>query len=235
MISFDRIGGIDNPPDMRRVPEVCAEPVPVLAPAPDDYRVFLAPLDLQSIKGLFRHLLVHRLIHLLQILHELLLFLAGHILDRVADLVHDAELDRGLRENTCYRIGKALEPVHAGYEDILYPSVLEIRKHSEPEVGPLAPGNVHAQKFFPSFGIEGQHIIDGSGHRPVLLVHDLVMNRIKPHDGIHPVQRPVFPTLYLRKDTVGDAADGLGRYAVAELLLQDVAYLPRAVADGVQA
>ena len=42
------------------------------------------------------------------------------------------------------------------------------------------------------------------------------MNRIKPYNGIHSVQRPVFPTLYLRKDTVGDAADGLGRYAVAD-------------------
>ena len=61
------------------------------------------------------------------------------------------------------------------------------------------------------------------------------MYRIKPYDGIHPVQRPVFPALYLRKDAVRDAADGLGRYAVAELLLQDVAYLSCAVANGVQA
>lgn len=61
------------------------------------------------------------------------------------------------------------------------------------------------------------------------------MNRIKPYDGIHPVQRPVFPALYLRKDTVRYAAYGLCRYAVAELLLKDVAYLSCAVADGVQA
>ena len=61
------------------------------------------------------------------------------------------------------------------------------------------------------------------------------MYRIKPYDGIHPVQGPVFPALYLRKDTVRNAADGLGRYAVAELLLQDVAYLSCAVANGVQA
>ena len=43
------------------------------------------------------------------------------------------------------------------------------------------------------------------------------MHRIKPHDGIHPVQRPVFPALYLRKDTVRYVAYGLCRYAVAEL------------------
>ena len=61
------------------------------------------------------------------------------------------------------------------------------------------------------------------------------MYRIKPYDGIHPVQRPVFPVLYFRKDTVRYAAYGLCRYAVAELFLQDVAYFPCAVADGVQA
>ena len=134
-----------------------------------------------------------------------------------------------------YRIWKALESVNTGNEDILDSSVLEIRKHTEPEVDSLALGYVHAQKLFPSFGIEGQHIIDGSGHRPILLVHYLVMYRIKPYNWIHPVQRSVFPALYFRKDTVRYAAYGLCWYAVAELLLQDVAYLSCAVADGVQA
>lgn len=150
--------------------------------------------------------------------------------------MYDAELDRGLREYTYNRIRKALEPVNTSYEDVLDSSVLEIRKHTEPEVGSLALGYVHAQKLFPPFGIEDQHIIYyGFGHSPVLLVHYLVMNRIKPYDGIHTVQRSVFPTLYLREDTVRDAAYGLCRYAVAELFLQNVAYFPCAVADGVQA
>lgn len=123
--------------------------------------------------------------------------------------MYDAELDRNLRENTCNRIRKTLEPVNTRDEDILDSSVLEIRKHTEPEVGSLALGDVHAQKFFSSFGIEGQHIIDGSGHRPILLVHYLIMYRIKPYNWIHAVQRPVFPALYLRKDSVRYAADGL--------------------------
>ena len=110
VISFDRIDSLDDPPDMRRVPEVRAEPVPVLAPAPDDYRIRLAPLDLQVIKCLFRCILVHRLIHLLQILHKLLLPLADHILDRVADLVHDAELDVVSGETLAIASGKPLNP-----------------------------------------------------------------------------------------------------------------------------
>ena len=143
--------------------------------------------------------------------------------------------DRSLRENTCNRIRKAHEPVNTSDDNILDSSVLEIRKYTEPEVGSLALGYAHAQKIFLSFGIKRRHIIYDSGHRPVLLIHYLVMNRIKPYDGIHPLQRPVLPVLYLKKGTVHNAADGLGRYAVAELLLHDVAYLSWAVADGVQA
>lgn len=117
-----------------------------------------------------------------------------------------------------------------GDEDILDTSVLEIRKDAEPEVGSLALGYVHAQKLFPSLACKGQYIIDASCHRTVLFVRYLVMYRIKPYDGIHPVQRPVVPALYLRKDTVRYAAYGLCRYAVAELFLQNVAYLSCAVA-----
>lgn len=59
---------------------------------------------------------------------------------------------------------------------------------------------------------------------PVLIVHYLVINRIKPYNGIHQVHRPVFQTRYLRKNVVRNAVDALGRYTVAGLLLQDVAY-----------
>ena len=214
--------------------EVGGQAVSAVTPALDDNRI-LAPLDFKVVKGLLGGILIDGLIYELQIPHELLLVLAGHILDRVAYLVYDAELDRSLRENTCNRIRKALESVNTGNEGILDTSVLEIRKDAEPEVGSLALGYVHAKKLFPSLACKGQYIIDGSCHWTVLLVHYLIMHRIKPHDGIHPVQRPVFPALYLRKDTVRYAAYCLCRYAVAELLLKDVAYLSCAVADGVQA
>ena len=87
--------------------------------------------------------------------------------------MYDAKLDRCFRKDACNRIGKALETVHAGDEDILDSSVLEIRKDTEPKVGSLAPGYVHAQKLFPSLACKGQYIIDGSCHWTVLLVHYL--------------------------------------------------------------
>ena len=48
------------------------------------------------------------------------------------------------------------------------------------------------------------------------------MNRVKPYDGIDPVQRLVFPALYFRKDTVRYAPYGLCQYTVTELFLQNV-------------
>ena len=118
-----------------------------------------APLDFKVVKSLLSGILIDCLIYELQIPHELFLVLAGHILDRVAYLVYDAELERSLRENTCNRIWKALEPVNTSDQDILDSSILEIRKHTEPEVGSLALGYVHAQKLFPPFGVERQYII----------------------------------------------------------------------------
>ena len=79
-------------------------------------------------------------------------------------------------ENTCNRIRKAPEPVSTGDEGILDSSVLEIRKHTGTEVGALA--------------CKGQYIIDGSCHWTVFLIHCLVINLIKPYDGIRLVQRP---------------------------------------------
>ena len=73
------------------------------------------------------------------------------------------------------------------------------------------------------------------GHGPVLVVYYLITDGIKPNNGIHRIKGVVLPALYLGRDTVGDAADGLGGYAVTELLLLDVAYLTRAVTDGIQA
>ena len=99
------------------------------------------------------------------------------------------------------------------------PSVFEIRKHTEPEVGFFALGYVHAQKFFSFIAGKSHDIIVSTCHKTVLfIIHYLVMERIKPHNGIYAAQKSVFPTLYLRKDMVRNATDGLGRYTVVELV-----------------
>ena len=234
VVALHGVGGVYYAPYVFGVLEVRAEPFPVVTPALDDYRIVLAPLQFQLIQSLFRRILVHRLVDLLQILHELLLPLAGHILYRVAYLVDYTQLHRGLGKDARYRIRETLQPVNARYEDVPDSSALEVGQDTQPEVRTLALGHVHPEQFLAAFRIECQNIIYGSGHRTVLLVHHLIMHRIKPYYGIDAFQRPALPCLDLRQHPVCDAADRLPRYPVPELLLQYVAYLPRAVPDGIQ-
>lgn len=151
VIAFYGICSVYYPSDMLRVLEVGGQTIPVVTPAFDDNRIVLAPFDFKIVESLFGRILINGPVYEFQIPHELFLPLAGHILDRVAYLVYNAELNRSLRKDTCNRIWKSLEPVNTGDEDILDSSVLEIRKDAEPEVGPLALGYVHAQKFLPAF------------------------------------------------------------------------------------
>ncbi len=220
---------------MLRVLEVCRESVPVVAPALDDNGIGLAPLGIKSVKRLFRGVFVDRLIDKLQVFHELFLILAGNVFDGVANLMHYAQLHGRFRKDARDGIRKALEAIHAGDKNVLNATLLKVAKDAQPEVGALALGDIHPQQFFPPLGGKRQHIVDGTGHRTILLVHDLVMNGIQPNNGIHRIKRAALPGLYLREDAVGYAADGLGRYAIAKLLLQDVAYLAGSVADGIQA
>ena len=108
VVALHGVGGVYYAPYVFGVLEVRAEPFPVVTPALDDNRIVLAPLDFKVVKCLFCSIFVDRLIYEFQITHELFLVLAGNILDRVAYLVYDAELNRSLRKDTCYRIGEAL-------------------------------------------------------------------------------------------------------------------------------
>jgi hypothetical protein len=50
--------------------------------------------------------------------------LATHILDRIAYLMHNAELDSCIGEYALDGIRKAFKPVYTAYHDILYATVL---------------------------------------------------------------------------------------------------------------
>ena len=56
---------------------------------------------------------------------------------RVADQMHDAGLDRGLREHRGDRVGEAGEPVDHGDQDVADAAGLELVHHLESELGAL--------------------------------------------------------------------------------------------------
>ena len=104
--------------------------------------------------------------------------LAAHVLDGVAYLMNNTELHGRIRKNTPYGVGKAFQAVHATYHDVLHTAVLKVRKHLQPEVGALAPGNVHAQQLLVPFFIDAQYIVDGTGDSAAAVVLDLVVDGI---------------------------------------------------------
>ena len=75
------------------------------------------------------------------------------------------------------------------------------------EIGFFAFGNVHTQKLLTSRVIECQHVIDSSTHRAHLIVHNLIVDSIHPHNRINGIQAPVAPTLNLGKNTIGNRRD----------------------------
>lgn len=97
--AFDGVRGINQPADGVGKPEIGAQICPVFSPGRGDPGIFLTPDSLKIVQSFQRCRFVCRGVNGLQIRHELLDILIGHILARVAQLVNDAVLDICLREN----------------------------------------------------------------------------------------------------------------------------------------
>jgi len=72
---------------------------------------------------------------------DVLAQLPTHVVQAIAHHVHDAQLLGRLGVCHLYILGIPLQAIHAGNEDILNPTVLELGHHLEPELGPLILGN----------------------------------------------------------------------------------------------
>mgnify|MGYP006901674895 CR=1 FL=1 len=59
-----------------------------------------------------------------QVFHELFLMFAADILDGIAYLMDDTELDDGIGEHALDGIGEAFQTVDTSYEDVTHTTVL---------------------------------------------------------------------------------------------------------------
>ena len=75
-----------------------------------------------------------RLIDALEVGHKGLLILAGHILDRVSDLMNNAVLNLGIGVNAFNGLREAFKTIDTGNEDILNATVIEVCQYAEPMV-----------------------------------------------------------------------------------------------------
>jgi hypothetical protein len=67
--------------------------------------------------------------------------------------VHDAQLHFRLGEGSFDGLGKALESVNAGDENILHSPVVELRHYLEPKLGPLGLLNPDTEDILDSLDV----------------------------------------------------------------------------------
>ncbi len=80
--------------------------------------------------------------------------LPADITQPMPDLVHDAQLNLGLRVNGLDGLGKAFEPIHTGNQDILHAVILQLGHHRQPELGTFGLGHPEAQQLFLALGVD---------------------------------------------------------------------------------
>lgn len=104
VVSFHSICCVNDSSNVLRVLEVCSKFIPVVSPAFDNYRIILAPFQFKIIQCFFCSIFIDCLVNKFEVLHELLLILAGNILDRVTNLVNNTKLYSRFRINAGNRI-----------------------------------------------------------------------------------------------------------------------------------
>ena len=129
-----------------------------------------------------------------------------HVIQAVANQVHDAGLDHGLRKHRLYGLGKTAQAINHANQNILCAACLEIVEHFEPELSTLGLLNPQPQHILATAGIHPKRQL----HRLVLdrpLVANLQAQRVKENHRVHGLQRPGLPLLCLGHDLIRD-----GRY-----------------------
>lgn len=235
MIAFDGVGRVNKPADFLGILKIAAQVGPVLLPGTDHDRVFLVPFCSKVFKFhfcLFKRL---RLVYKLQVGKELLLVLARDILERVPNLVHYAKLHIRFGEHGVYCVREALQAVDAGDKDVLDSAILEVGKHTEPEVRPLTLRDVRSKKILAPVAINAENVVDGTGHDSAFLVLHLVMDGVEPDDRIDVFEAAVAPGLDFRPDLVRDVAYGFCGDGAAVVFLDKAADVTGALPCGVQA
>ena len=109
----------------------------------------------------------------------------------MAHQMHDAGLDRGVREGSCDRLGEALQPVHNGDQNVLHPSVLQLVHHRKPEFGSFILSDPQAKNLTDPLTCHTQGHVDGLVFdHPAVSIPDFDPERIEDHDRIHAFQCP---------------------------------------------
>ena len=135
---LDGICGVDNSPHAFGESEEWYYELPIAAPALRDCRILCAPRTLrEGVEGGLASSSIGRAIDSPQRLHQALAILPGGKIHGMADQMNDAGLNDCLRENGINGLGKTLQAVDHGDENVLGPAGLQLIDNAQPEFGAL--------------------------------------------------------------------------------------------------
>ena len=169
----------------------------------------------------------------LQVAGDLLTLAARHVLEAVADQVHDARLHGRLREDRLDRVGEPGEPVDTRDQDVLHAALLEIGQDLHPELRALGLLEPHAQHIT----VAVQRDAEGEVERAALhaaAVADLEHHAVEEHDWVDVLQRPLAPVANVVHHAVGHAADEVAADLHTVDLLEVRGYVARRQSPGVE-
>ena len=147
-------------------------------------------------------------VDLAQVLRDLLLVAVGHEAQARADLVDEARLHPGLREDGLDRLGEAGEPVDAADEHVAHAALLELAQDLQPELGALGALKPHPEHVALALAVHADRQVAGAVPHG-LPVADLDDQRVEVDDRVDGLQRPGLPGLRVLQDGRGHAADGV--------------------------
>jgi hypothetical protein len=168
------------------------DPLPVSAPGLGDRGMRGVPLGLKGCQVRFCQMHGRCLIDGFEIFGNLFALLPRDIVQTVTHHMHDAELDLGVWINSLNRLGKTLEAIHAGDEEVFHDTVLQFSDNLEPELGSLSFCRPHAENFLDPFHGDGNGKVDGLVDYLAVMQH-LDPNSIEVDNRVDFIERSALP------------------------------------------
>lgn len=187
--ALDGVGGADQPPHLLRILEIGADVGPVVPPGLGDFGVFLVPVLL---KGIQNGLIIHSGIDCLQVGHERLQLLVGHLFAGIVQLVDDAVLDLGFGKDGMNDRIKLGQVICAGNENILHAPVPQAIEYGRPKLGALIFAYPHTQYILASVQVDTNGNVYRFLHN-LSPAADMIVDGIQKYRSVNGFQRPLLP------------------------------------------
>jgi hypothetical protein len=117
--------------------------------------------------------------------------------------MHNASLDHGLRKHSIDRLGKALQAIDDGDQNVTNATVLQLVHDAQPELGAFGLLDPDAEYLLGAIRANAKRNVDGLVADKAF-VADFDPYRVEENERIADIQRSVLPFRDLLQDRIGD-------------------------------